>query len=61
MEYKEALSILIKLQGEHSLTSKEKEAVLTAIEVLDMASIAKKSWTNRIKTIKTKKDKDAQW
>jgi len=61
MEYKEALALLIKLRDKPSLTSEEKEAILTAIGVLDMASIAKKSWGNRIKIIKAKKEKDTQW
>jgi hypothetical protein len=60
MEYKEALAILIKLQDKHSLGPEEKEAILTAIGVLDMASIAKKSWKNRIKAIKEKREKDTQ-
>jgi hypothetical protein len=60
MEYKEAVAILINLLEKYSLKAKEKEAVLTSIGVLDLASIAKNSIKNRIKSQKAKKDKDAE-
>jgi len=41
MEYKKAVAILISLLDKHSLDAEEKEAVLTAIGVLDLASLAK--------------------
>ena len=61
MEYKEAQNILIKLLDKHRLDKEEKEAILTAIGILDMASLAKKNWKNRIKTIKAKREKAAKW
>jgi hypothetical protein len=61
MEYKEALDILIKLAGKSGLTAKEKQAILTAIGVLDMASIAKNRYKMMIKSQKAKKQKSTQW
>jgi hypothetical protein len=61
MEYKEALNILIKMAGKTGLPVKEKRALLTAIGVLDMASIAKNRYKMMIKAQKTKKEKGTQW
>jgi len=60
MDYKEARDILIKMVDKKSLNSEEKEAVLTAIGVLDWASLAKNAFKSRIKKIKAKKEKDLQ-
>jgi hypothetical protein len=61
MEYKEAAPILIKLLDRYSFDAEEKEAVLKAIGVLDLASIAKKSLTNKMKTQKAKREKSTEW
>jgi hypothetical protein len=61
MEYKEALDILIKMAGKSDLTAKEKQAILTAIGVLDMATIAKNRYKMMIKSQKAKKEKGTQW
>jgi len=41
MEYKEAVKILMNLTNRKELSKEEKEAVLAAIGVLDMASLVK--------------------
>jgi hypothetical protein len=57
MEYKKAIDVLIKLLGKHRLGGEDKEAVLTAIGVLDWAALGK----NRIKgIIKSRKEKLAK-
>lgn len=61
MEYKKAAAVLIDLLDKNSLGAKEKEAVLTAIGVLDIASLAKNSMERKIKAQKTKLEKDAEW
>jgi hypothetical protein len=57
MEYEKAVAILKNLLGRHSLDAEEKEAVLTAIGVLSLGSLAK----SRIKARKAKRDKSTQW
>ncbi|MFH1383114.1 MAG: hypothetical protein ABIH70_09540 [Chloroflexota bacterium] len=57
MEYQEAIAILKSLLDRHSLDTKEKEAVMTAIGVLSWGSLAK----SRIKAQKTKRDKSTEW
>jgi hypothetical protein len=61
MEYKEALDILIKMAGKSDLTAKEKQAILTAVGVLDMATIAKNSFQRKIQNQKAKREKGTQW
>ena len=57
MEYKKAIDVLMDFLKKNKLCSEEKEAVLTAIGVLDWASIGK----NRMKSIiKAKKEKIAR-
>jgi len=54
MEYKKAISVLMKIMKKPSLNAEEKEAMVTAIGTLDCGSLA----SNRIKgIIKGKKDK----
>lgn len=61
MEYKHAISVLTKMLDERVLDGEEKEAVLTAIGVLDWASLGK----NRLKSIaerrREKRDKSLEW
>lgn len=47
MEPREAIEILIKMQNKYSFNSKEKQAVIAAMGVLDSAAFTK----NRIKGI----------
>ena len=61
MEYKKAVNILIKLLDKHSLDAEEKEAVLTAVGVLDWVSLAKNRMKGIIKARKAKRDKGAKW
>lgn len=61
MEYKKAVTILMSLLDRHSLDEAEKEAVLTAIGVLDLASLAKSSIKRKIKARKAKREKSIEW
>jgi hypothetical protein len=61
MEYKQAIAVLMNLLKKDPLCPKEKEAILTGIGLLDMASIAKNSIKNKIKSQKAKQDKDTKW
>ena len=61
MEYKEAETILLNLLKKETLTVEEKEALLTAIGVLDMASLTKSRIKSLIKARKTKRDKSTEW
>ncbi|GMX58503.1 MAG: hypothetical protein MCSN_1570 [Candidatus Microsyncoccus archaeolyticus] len=57
MEYKKAISILLKMINDYSFKKEEKEAILTAIGTLDCGSLAE----NRLKKIiKSKKDKNSR-
>ncbi len=57
MEHKEAADILIKLVSDGKFKAKEKEALMTAIGVLAWTSLSK----SRVKSLKTKRDKDLEW
>lgn len=57
MENERAFAILKNMLKKHSLNADEKEAVLTAIGILSLASTAK----SRIKALKVKRDKSAEW
>jgi hypothetical protein len=46
MDYKQAISVLTKMLDERSLDGEEKEAVLTAIGVLDWAALGKNRMTS---------------
>ncbi len=61
MEYKKAVAILMSLLDKHSFNAEEKEAVLTAIGVLDLASLAKSSIKRKIKAQKAKRAKSIEW
>jgi len=61
MEYKKAVAILMSLLKKPTLDEKEKEAVLTAIGVLDLASLAKNSIKRKIKAQKAKRAKSIEW
>jgi hypothetical protein len=60
MEYKEARDILVEIT-QRKLGKEEKEAVMTAIGVLYMATIAKKSFDHKIERQKAKKQKSTEW
>ena len=57
MEYQEAIGILKSLLERHSLDTREKEAVVTAIGVLSWGSLSK----SRLKAQKAKRDKSTEW
>ena len=61
MDYKQAISVLTRMLEERSLDGEEKEAVLTAIGVLDWASLGKNRMTSVAEKRKAKRDKDVQW
>jgi hypothetical protein len=57
MEYEKAITILKSLLDRQSLNAEEKEAIMTAIGLLSLGSLAK----SRIKAQKAKRDKSTQW
>lgn len=57
MDHKKAITILMGLLKNRSLTEEEKEAVSTAIGFFSWTSLAK----NRLKARKEKREKDSQW
>ena len=57
MEYEKAITILKKLLDRQSLDAEEKEAIMTAIGILSLGSLA----NSRIKAQKAKRDKNTQW
>jgi len=57
MEYQKAIAILISLLDRHLLNAEEKEAVMTAIGVLNWGSLSK----SKIKAQKAKRDKSTEW
>jgi hypothetical protein len=57
MEYQKAIAILTVMLDKHSLDAEEKEAVITAIGLLSLGSLAK----NKLKAQKAKRDKSAEW
>jgi len=62
MDYKKAIDVLTKiLKEDNSISSEEKEAMMTAIGVLDFASLGKNRFKAIIKTKKAKRDKDMKW
>lgn len=61
MEYKEAITILMGLLEKNSLDTEGKEAVLTAIGVLDWANLGKNRMKRIIKARKDRRDKGTKW
>lgn len=61
MEYKEAQKVLFGLAKKLGLKKEEKEAVLTAVGVLDYGILAKNRYKRIIKAQKDKKEKGTQW
>jgi len=57
MEYQKAIDILKNLLNKHALDAEEKEAIMTAIGLLSLGSLAK----SRIKAQKAKRDKSTEW
>jgi len=57
MESKKAIAILIKILGKYQLGLEEKEAISTAIGVLDCATLAENRIKGIIKAKKAKRDK----
>lgn len=62
MDYKHARDILTKkLKDNNFISSEEKEAMMTAIGVLDFATLGKNRFNAIIKARKEKREKDAKW
>jgi hypothetical protein len=61
MEYKEAVAILLELLKNPSLSGKEREAILTALGVLDMASLGETRMKSIINAKKSKIAKSLIW
>ena len=57
MEYDKAIAVLKNLIEKKSLNEEEKEAILTAIGVLSLGSLA----MSKIKAQKAKRDNSAKW
>ena len=61
MEYKTAIGVLTELLKKQVLNIEEKEAVTTAIGVLDCAALGQSQLKSYIKSKKDKKDKSREW
>lgn len=61
MEYKQAISVLTKMLDEGTLDAEQKEAVLTAIGVLDWAALGKNRFKSMMEKRKDKPGKSAEW
>lgn len=57
MEYQKAIAVLKSLLDKHPLDDEEKEAVMTAMGILSWVSLSK----SKIKALKAKRDKAAEW
>jgi len=57
MDYEKAITILKSLLAKHSLNADEKEAIMTAMGLLSLGSLAK----SKIKAQKAKREKSTQW
>ena len=57
MEYEKAIAILKNLLEKPSLSTEEKEAVMTAIGVLSLGSLA----ISKMKAQKARRDNSARW
>lgn len=61
MEYKKAIEILMSLMKKRSFNDKEKEAIMTAIGVLDLASLGENRMKSIINARKAKRAKSLEW
>jgi hypothetical protein len=61
MDYKEALSVLTKMLNERSLDAEEKEAVQTAIGLLDWASLGKNRMKSMVEKRRAQRENDVEW
>ena len=57
MEYEKAIAVLKKLLDKPTLDAEEKEAVIAAIGLLSLGSLAK----SQIRARKAKRDKSTEW
>jgi DNA-binding SARP family transcriptional activator len=57
MEYSEAIEVLKNLLNKHPLDEKEREAVMTALGVLNWGGL----YESKLKDRKAKRDKSAEW
>ena len=57
MDHKEAITVLQNLAERLPLEDREKEAIATAIGVLSWSTLSK----SRIKALKARRDKSAEW
>lgn len=61
VDYKLAISILTKMLEKQELEAEEKEAVLTAIGVLDWASLGKTRLKSIAEKRREKRDRSIEW
>jgi hypothetical protein len=57
MEYEKAITVLTGLLKKYPLEADEKEAIITAIGLLSLGSLAK----SKLKAQKAKRDKSTEW
>ena len=57
MEYEKAITVLTGLLKKRPLDADEKEAIITAIGLLSLGSLAK----SKLKAQKAKRDKSTEW
>lgn len=61
MEYKKAIEVLGGMVKDKKLSECEKEAVITAISVLDCAALGQNQLKSYIKAKKTKREESMKW
>lgn len=61
MDYKKSISVLMEALKKYSFNDEEKEAILTAIGVLDFASLGKNRMKDIMKARKAKRGKATEW
>jgi hypothetical protein len=61
MDENKAADILMQVIRNHSLKDEEKEAVLTAIGLLGMASSAQKQFRSQLRARKDKQERSTKW
>jgi len=60
MEYKKAITILLKMTDKYPLNVEEKEAIITAMGTLDCGSLVENRVKRIIKSRKAKQAKDVE-
>jgi len=61
MDDKKAIGVLMKLLKKRSLNDKEKEAIMAAIGILDLASLGANRMKSIINARKAKRNRSLEW